>query len=106
MVIRLLVPYSYQGGGTWAPVIGAMDRFERLIGKPPTYSFRSTAQLSPGSTILLTIYYYSTATGTGYLVPIDIGYVSSVKSEAIEYVYEYEVDSFLAMLYDAPFEIN
>jgi hypothetical protein len=102
----VFIPYVYLGGGTWAPVNGFVDRFERIAGKPPVYSFRSTVQLSLGSTILLTIYYYSTTANAGYLTPIDIGYVSSVKSEAVEYVYEYEVDSFLTMLYDAPFEIT
>ena len=102
----MLLPYIHLGGGTWAPVIGLVDGFERLVGKPPVYSFRSTVQLSPGSTILLTAYYYSTIIGTGYLVPVDIGYVSFVKSEALGYIYEYEVDSFLTLLYDASLDVK
>jgi len=102
----MFVPYIYVGGGTWEPVIGQVDRVERLIGKPPVYSFRTTAGLTLGSTILMTMFHYSTAMGTGYLTPVDIGYVSSVKSEALQYVYEYEVDSFLTMLYDAGLEIT
>jgi hypothetical protein len=101
----VFIPYVYLGGGTWAPVNGFVDRFERIAGRPPVYSFRSTVQLSLGSTILLTIYYYSTTANAGYLTPIDVGYVLSARSEALEYIYEYEVDSFLTMLYNAPLEV-
>jgi hypothetical protein len=109
----LLLPYLILGRlnnnsiSTWIPILGALViRFERYAGNPPAYSFIAPTLVPTGSTIIMTAYYYDTASSTGVLVPIDLGFVSSAKSEATQYIYEYEADSFLSYLYNAPINIS
>jgi hypothetical protein len=93
--------------GSWLPLMGAVvERFERNAGNPPAYVFHASTYLPVGSTILFTAYYFNTVSSTSILVPVDLGFISSVKSEAIQYVYEYEADSFLSLLYNAPVSIT
>jgi hypothetical protein len=101
----MFAPYVYAGGGTWAPVIGVVERFERMAGKPPAYSFVSTSQLSLGSTVLLTIS-YSPSPGAIRLVPVDLGFITSVRHSVAGPICEYEVDSLLSLLYNAPVEVT
>jgi len=103
----LIIYTNLASPGSWLPLISAeVERFERNAGNPPAYSFHASTYIPVGSTIILTAYYFNTVSSMSLLVPVDLGFISSAKSEVMQYIYEYEADSFLSLLYNAPVSIT